>query len=100
VLPIGWVVEFALQPDAAASFDVWTGQHVGDFFAVVLDGTVVEAPYIQAASTGGKGRLGLGIGGGLGEVPAHDLATILRSGPLPVSLQVVSYSVSPTPSEG
>jgi preprotein translocase subunit SecD len=96
----GWQVEFTFQPDAAASFATWSREHVGDFFAVVMDGNVIEAPYIKSPVTGGKSVIGAGIGGGLSEEEARDIATVLRSGPLPVSLQLFSYTINPTPSAG
>ena len=48
-------VAFALKDDGAKQFADYTTTNVGNFFAIVLDGTVISAPVIQWAITGGTG---------------------------------------------
>lgn len=88
-----WVVEFGFAGQAAGDFETWSGDHINDYFAIVLDGRVVSAPYIKAAITGGQGQ----IGGGFTERTARDLATVLRYGALPFPVEMVSIE---RPSDG
>ncbi len=48
-------VGFRLKSHGAQLFGDYTSKHVGEFFAIVLDGKVVSAPVIQSAITGGQG---------------------------------------------
>ena len=81
-----WLVDFAFAGDSATQFATWSGQHVNDFFAIVLDGEVLSAPYIKSQIIGGRGQ----IAGQFRETEAKALAAILRSGALPVPLVEVS----------
>ncbi|MFM8997257.1 MAG: preprotein translocase subunit SecD [Candidatus Limnocylindrus sp.] len=45
------VVAFTLKPEGADLFATYTGANLGSYFAIVIDGTVVSAPYIQSAIT-------------------------------------------------
>ncbi|MBC6450991.1 SecDF P1 head subdomain-containing protein [Actinokineospora xionganensis] len=49
----GWVLTIELPEDTAAIFAKWTGEHVGEQLAIVVDGEVVSAPKIMSAITGG-----------------------------------------------
>ena len=83
-------VGFTLKSDGARLFGDYTSSHVGEFFAIVLDGVVVSAPQIESAITGGQGII---TGGGLGGFPAaemNNLVTILRYGSLPFPVQELS----------
>jgi len=92
--------------DAAPGFDAWTGEpivtfrfdsagarifarftqaHVGEPFAIVLDGKVLSAPVIREPILGGSGQ----ISGGFTVQEATDLASLLRAGALPAPLTVV-----------
>ena len=44
------------MPAAARLFADYTTNHVGEFFAIVLDGTVLAPPSINAPVTGGSGQ--------------------------------------------
>lgn len=80
-----WGVQFELTPAAGQIFEQFTGSHLGEAVAIVLDGAVLSAPIIQAAlSTGGV------ITGNFTEDEARTLALQLRSGALPVPLVVES----------
>jgi preprotein translocase subunit SecD len=86
-----WLVGFAFKDAAAGQFETWSGLHVNDFFAIVLDGKVLSAPYIKSQITGGKGQ----IGGDFTAEQARGLATVLQSGWLPFPLSEVSAQVDP-----
>jgi protein-export membrane protein SecD len=88
-----WVVGFAFKDAAAAEFATWTAAHVNDYFAIVLDGKVLEVPYILNSITDGV----VEIGGDFTEASAQRLATILKYGQLPFPLQLVSTSVATPP---
>ena len=64
------------------------GQTLNQHFAVVLDNRLITVPYIDFTQypDGINGDKGADIAGGLTITSAKDLATILRYGPLPVSL--------------
>jgi preprotein translocase subunit SecD len=63
-----------------------------DDFAIVLDGKVIEAPYVQQPITGGQSQ----ISGNFTEASANYLANVLKYGALPLSFKIQqSSSVSP-----
>jgi len=78
-----WVVDFAFAGQAAKDFETWSGQHINDFFAIVLDQKVISAPYLKSQITGGKGE----ISGSFTASSAKQLATILQYGALPYPVQ-------------
>jgi preprotein translocase subunit SecD len=74
-------------------FSRFTGQHVGDYLAIVLDGEVMSAPVIRDR-IGASGQIELG-NAGLEE--ARDLALVLRAGALPAPLRIMEErSVGPS----
>ncbi len=93
-----YVVDFAFKPDAATEFATWTGQHVNDYIAIVLDGDVLSVPYIFSEIQGGSGE----IAGNFTAESADRLATILKYGQLPFPLKEVSSAVTtpPAPATG
>jgi preprotein translocase subunit SecD len=80
-------VGLEFKPAGAAVFCDFTGAHVKDRFAIVLDGAVESAPVINERICGGRARIGMG-----NLVNASDeakaLAVVLRTGSLnaPVSV--------------
>ena len=74
-----WVVNFAFAGSAASAFETWSGAHINDYFAIVLDGNVISSPYLKSQITGGKGQ----ISGNFTADSAKSLATILQYGALP-----------------
>jgi len=74
-----WKINFGFAGAKADEFATWSGAHVNEFFAVVLDGKVQSAPYIKTAITGGAGD----ISGKFTQTDAKYLATILQYGALP-----------------
>ncbi len=79
------VVTTAFDATGARRFAKLTTEHVGERFAIVLDGKVLSAPSIREPIPGGKGQ----ISGGFTLQGAKDLAVLLRSGALPAPLQVI-----------
>jgi preprotein translocase subunit SecD len=86
----GRAVAFTLKDQGSKLFADYTTNNVGNFFAIVLDGTVVSAPYIQSAITGGQGIITGGSGGGFTAAEMNNLVTILRYGSLPFPIQEIS----------
>jgi hypothetical protein len=71
-------VHFALTPIGAAALEVYTSGHVGETFAVLIDGRVALLPVVQAPITGGTLEVS-------GPDPSDlaVLAAIVTSGTLP-----------------
>ena len=96
-------VDLALDAEAAGIFDDWAADHIGDRFAMVLDGIVIAAPVVRAADFNGRVQ----ISGGFDMPRATEMAAILGGGVLPVSARVLTVCPatsddclpsSPTPS--
>jgi preprotein translocase subunit SecD len=81
-------VEFVLKAQGAQLFAEYSRVHIGDQFAIVLDGSVVSAPVIQNAITGGRGQ----ITGRFTQAEVTNLVTVLSYGALPLSIEEVSFS--------
>ncbi len=77
--PGAWKISFGFAGSKATEFETWSGAHIDDFFAVVLDGKVQSAPYLKSAITGGEGE----ISGTFTQAEAKTLADILKYGALP-----------------
>ena len=81
-MPTSWDTWFALSNDAAKRFSAYTGSHIGQRLAIVLDGKVLEAPVIKGQiSDNGV------IEGAPTEQDASDLALNLKAGSLPASVK-------------
>ncbi len=78
-------VQFELNRAGGRLFSRYSGQHVGDYLAIVLDDEVVSAPVIQAR-IGARGSIEMG-NADLEE--ARDLALVLRAGALPAPVDIV-----------
>jgi preprotein translocase subunit SecD len=83
----GWVVDFGFAGSAASDFSTWTGQHIDEYFAIVLDGYVISAPYLKGAITGGSGTIS---GGFTSATEAKNLSQILQYGALPYPMKDVA----------
>jgi protein-export membrane protein SecD len=81
----GAVVDFKFDSVGAREFGDVTRTHVGQYFAIVLDNKVIEAPVIKEAILGGSGQ----IEGNFTIQSASDLAALLRAGALPAPLKVI-----------
>jgi len=86
-------VAIELTTEGGAQFAEYTGSHIGDVLAIVLDKKVLSVPVINSKIEGGKAV----IAGNFTEDSANQLAVQLRYGALPIPLQVVE-AVVPTPS--
>jgi SecD/SecF fusion protein len=85
-------IDFVLGPEASAAFAAYTAAHVGDYFAIVLDGTVISAPVLNEPIPGGRVQISQnGIGGFPLDV-AQDLVDVIESGALPFPISEVSVS--------
>ena len=89
----GLAVEFEFDPYGAKVFANLTQKHaesvVGDDarrLAIILDNKLVSAPLIKNPITDGEGI----ITGRFTAQQSQDLATVLRSGSLPASLEIIS----------
>ena len=79
-----WEVQMSFTGEGAIRFGQITGQNVGRLLAIVLDDVVISAPRIQQQILGGQAQ----ITGRFSLDDANDLALVLRSGSLPVSIRV------------
>jgi preprotein translocase subunit SecD len=76
-------VSFNFKGEGASKFGVLTEENIGQRLAIVLDGTIKSAPTIQERITS-QGR----ITGSFTAQEAKDLALVLRSGALPVPVEI------------
>lgn len=85
-------IQFQLKNEAGALFAKHTGNNIGNYLSIVLDGRVIQTAIIRAQiSTSGS------ISGSLTPVEARNVAIQLRYGALPVPLRVEqNLSVGPT----
>jgi preprotein translocase subunit SecD len=79
------VVSISFDSGGANTFARVTTQSVGKRFAMVLDGKVLSAPSINEPILGGNAQ----ISGTFNVESANGLAIALRSGALPVKMQIV-----------
>jgi len=85
----GYVIQFTLSDHGKAVFGTFTSANVGKYLAIVLDKKVISCPVIDQAITEGSGV----IQGNFTRDSANSLATILRYGSLPVSLEIAQQQV-------
>ncbi len=77
----------------AQIFGEVTGKHVGERFAIVLDGNVYSAPVIREKIPGGRAQ----ISGSFTSAEANDLAIVLRAGALPAPVTILqNVTVGPS----
>lgn len=79
----GWGVGIQFTPQGSDLFGKLTAAHVGERFAIVLDGEIQSAPTIQAAIYGGNAS----ITGRFSEKEARNLASVLEN-PLAVPVEI------------
>jgi preprotein translocase subunit SecD len=86
-------VNLEFEPDGAKIFAEVTAQNVGKQLAIVLDGNVIQAPAIREPIPNGRAQISPYES--LDE--AQNIAILLRSGSLPVKLEVMEKrTVGPT----
>lgn len=85
-------VGFTFDSQGGRRFAKTTQENIDKPFAIIVDGSVISAPNIKSAILGGRGI----INGGFTVESANQLAIALRSGKMPVKLNVVEEStISP-----
>jgi protein-export SecD/SecF family membrane protein len=84
------VVTFKLKDTGAQLFADYTRTHVGQYFAIVLDGRVISAPRIDEAIPGGNVQISQPGIGGYPLKEATDLVTVLQFGSLPFPIKELS----------
>jgi protein-export membrane protein SecD len=82
--PGSWQVNFSLNNRGARTFAKVTGENVGRFLAISLDGRISSAPVIQGKIPSGSGS----ISGNFSNAEASDLALLLRAGALPTDVYI------------
>lgn len=87
------VVGLEFNDDGAKKFASLTAQNVGKPISILLDGEVLTSPVVQEVITGGNAQ----ISGSRTVEEAEQLAILLRSGSLPVKVEVMeTRTVGPT----
>jgi SecD/SecF fusion protein len=79
-------VQLRLTRKGGQTFAKFTGDHVGEYLAMVLDGNVQSAPVIRDRIPAGTPA---SITGDFSDEEARDLAIVLRSGKLPAPMTVI-----------
>jgi SecD/SecF fusion protein len=75
-------VSFVFNRKGARELSRFTGDNIGRFTAIILDGKIKSAPVIKSKIPDGRGV----IEGNFTDTEARDLAIILRAGALPVPM--------------
>ncbi len=87
------VVGLEFSDEGGKKFADLTARNVGKQIAIVLDGETLTAPVVQEAITGGRAQ----ISGSRSVEEAEHLAILLRSGSLPVKIEIMeNRTVGPT----
>ncbi len=81
-VPNQLLVSFRLDSKGARAFARFTGENVGRFTAIILDGKIKSYPIIKSKIPDGRGV----IEGNFTDVEARDLSIVLRAGRLPAPL--------------
>lgn len=90
----GTIVQFKMNNVGGRRFRRETGNHIGDYMAIVLDKRVMGRPPIIQGAIATDGQITMG---GKDLAAAQDLALVLRAGALPVPLKVVEIrSIGPS----
>lgn len=89
----GWKINLTFNPKGASIFFQITQALIGKQLAIVMDNYVLSAPVVQTAIQGGSAE----ITGNFTYNQAQDLAALIRSGNLPVSLKLTEeQTMGPT----
>ncbi|HEX7473790.1 MAG TPA: protein translocase subunit SecD [Candidatus Limnocylindrales bacterium] len=84
-------VSFTLHDPGKTLFADYSSKNINNYFAIVLDGKVVSAPFIQSAITGGTGQ----ISGQFTAAEMNNLVTVLRYGSLPFEILPITNDQIP-----
>ena len=82
-------ISFVLKTDSAQLFSDFTGSHIDQYLAIVLDKEVISVPVIKNQISDGQGV----IQGNFTNDSANALAIQLRYGSLPVPLKIVETRI-------
>lgn len=82
-------ISFVLKTDSAQLFSDYTGSHIDQYLAIVLDKEVISVPVIKNQISDGQGV----IQGNFTNDSANALAIQLRYGSLPVPLKIVETRI-------
>jgi hypothetical protein len=95
------VLSFQLTPAATTKFGAYTKAHIGQEFALVLDGKVISAPVVQSEIPNGAVEISQNSAiGGLPLDAATELVSVVRLGPLPAPLRETSFEPGPGDASG
>ncbi len=83
-----YYVDFELNEEGAAAFAEATAANIGNAISIVLDDTVISAPTVNEAITGGKGM----ISGQFTQEEVINLANLIMSGALPLDIELIESS--------
>jgi preprotein translocase subunit SecD len=90
-------VNFVLKENGKNLFGSWTTNHSREYFAIVLDNTVISAPIINEPIPGGSVQISAGGLGGFTRPEADEMVNVLRFGSLPFPVQeLASDTIAPT----
>jgi preprotein translocase subunit SecD len=90
-------VNFVLKQNGKDLFAAWTTAHTREYFAIVLDNTVISAPVINEPIPGGTVQISAGGLGGFTRQEADELVNVLRFGSLPFPVEeLASDTIAPT----
>ena len=82
-------ISFTFNKEGGKIFERYTGENVGKYLAIVLDGVVHSAPVIKSRIGGGSGE----ISGTFTMEEARNLSIILRAGALPAPVRIIEKRV-------
>jgi protein-export membrane protein SecD len=83
--PAAFGVSVTLNKKGGRVFEEYTGAHIGDYLAIVLDEKVYSAPVIRTKIPRGQ----VAITGNFSDQEAMDLAIVLRAGALPAPVNII-----------
>ena len=82
-------ISFTFNKEGGKIFERYTGDNIGKYIAIVLDGVVHSAPVIKSRIGGGSGV----IEGSFTMEEARNLSIILRAGALPAPVRIIEKRV-------
>ncbi|MFN3874717.1 MAG: protein translocase subunit SecD, partial [Flavobacteriales bacterium] len=87
-------VRMSMNQEGAQIWKVMTGENVGKFVGIVLDGLVYSAPEVRQEIAGGQSTISMGSGNINQQIQeAEDLANILKAGALPAPARIIDETV-------
>ncbi|MBK8226014.1 MAG: protein translocase subunit SecDF [Flavobacteriales bacterium] len=83
-----------MNTEGAQTWKVMTGDNVGKYIGIVLDGLVYSAPEVRSEIAGGTSTISMGAGELNAQIQeASDLANILKAGALPAPARIIDETV-------